>query len=168
MIKRMMPIESTNWVAMTLNCSHCYVARHLLGFVVWYVAMFDTLNSAIWFAKPPPVCLSVCPSIPSLPSIPPTTGLKVVPTMQKNAFSQAKVISTSCMVVCGQFTGTLTHKQSKTSQGIFVVKELEQALMGRPAIEALHLISRVNFIANRLLCFIAANTRQPAMGSWLF
>ena len=40
----------------------------------------------------------------------------------------------------------LTYQQSKTCQEIFVVRELEQALMGRPAIEALNLISRVNYI----------------------
>ena len=45
------------------------------------------------------------------------------------------------LTVCGKFTGTLTYNQSKTCQEIFVVQELEQALMGRPAIEALHLIS---------------------------
>ena len=50
------------------------------------------------------------------------------------------------LTVCGQFTGTLTYNQSKTCQEIFVVQELEQALMGRPAIEALHLISRVNYV----------------------
>ena len=48
--------------------------------------------------------------------------------------------------VCGQFTGTLTYKQTEVCQEIFVVQGLQQALMGRPAIEALHLISRVNFV----------------------
>ena len=50
------------------------------------------------------------------------------------------------LVVCGQFTGTLTYKQLQTCQEIFVVKELQQALMGRPAIEALHLISRIDYV----------------------
>ena len=49
------------------------------------------------------------------------------------------------LVVCGQFTGTLTYKQSQTCQEVFAVKEL-QALMGRPAIKALHLISRINYV----------------------
>ena len=50
------------------------------------------------------------------------------------------------LMVCGQFTGTLTYKQSKTCQEIFVVQRLELPLIGRPAIEALNLISRINFV----------------------
>lgn len=48
------------------------------------------------------------------------------------------------LVVCGQFSGLLRYNQTETCQEIFAVQKLEQALMGRPAIEALHLISRVN------------------------
>ena len=53
---------------------------------------------------------------------------------------------------CGQFTtalhldsnrnGRANHRQSR--QQIYVVKNLTQALLGRPAIEALHVISRAN------------------------
>ena len=50
------------------------------------------------------------------------------------------------LMVCGQFSGTLTYKQSNTCQEIFVVQRLELPLMGRPVIEALNLISRVNFV----------------------
>ena len=49
-------------------------------------------------------------------------------------------------MVCGQFSGILTYKQSNTCQELFVVQRLELPLMGRPAIEALNLVSRVNFV----------------------
>ena len=50
------------------------------------------------------------------------------------------------LIVRGQFTGTPTYQQSKSCQEIFVVQGLQQALMGRPAIEVFNLILRVNHI----------------------
>ena len=48
--------------------------------------------------------------------------------------------------VCGKFTGTLTHKVSVIKEEIFVVEKLQKALLGKPAIEALNLVARVNAI----------------------
>ena len=46
--------------------------------------------------------------------------------------------------VFGQFTATLTHGAKETQEVIFVVKNLQKSLLGRPGIEALDLISRIN------------------------
>jgi len=46
--------------------------------------------------------------------------------------------------VSGQFSGMLSHKQHETPGEIFVVEGLLQPLLGLPAIESLHLLSRIN------------------------
>ena len=51
--------------------------------------------------------------------------------------------------VCGQFKGTLKHEAEEVEEVIFVVRGLQKALMGRPAIEALGLVSRLNAINSR-------------------
>ena len=45
----------------------------------------------------------------------------------------------SHLSVIGQFTGSLTHKQIKCQQEIFVVKDLQKNLLGLPAIKPLAL-----------------------------
>ena len=50
--------------------------------------------------------------------------------------------------VNGQFTGKLSYKQVTTHDEIFVVDGQQQPLMGRPAIEALNLLSRVNIVSS--------------------
>ena len=60
-IKRMVPIEGTTWVAMTRNCSHCYIARRLLGLVVSYFWWLFLLNNSLWFlCHLPPSAPSLC------------------------------------------------------------------------------------------------------------
>ena len=48
--------------------------------------------------------------------------------------------------VIGKFTGTLCHRNRRTTQEIFVIKNLAKPLLGRPAIEQLQLISLVDTI----------------------
>ena len=45
--------------------------------------------------------------------------------------------------VLGQFTGTLSSKQNRSNQTIFVIKDLHTNLLGLPAILALNLATRV-------------------------
>ena len=51
--------------------------------------------------------------------------------------------------VCGQFIGNLVHKGSTVDEIIYVVNGLRKALIGRPAITALQLVSRVNNIDSK-------------------
>ena len=46
--------------------------------------------------------------------------------------------------VAGQFTGTLTWKDAAVQDEIYVVKSLKVPLLGRPAIEALKLVARLD------------------------
>jgi hypothetical protein len=48
--------------------------------------------------------------------------------------------------VCGQFKGLLTYGANEMEEEIFVVRDLQTALMGRPAIEGLNLLSRINSV----------------------
>ena len=48
--------------------------------------------------------------------------------------------------VCGQFTAILSQGATAVEEEIYVVQGLETALVGRPAIEAMGLISRVNMV----------------------
>ena len=48
--------------------------------------------------------------------------------------------------VCGQFVGTLKHRAEEFKSEFFVVHGLQTALLGRPAIEAMGLVKRVNSI----------------------
>ena len=57
--------------------------------------------------------------------------------------------------ICGQFTGTLNHWTVEIKEETFVVRGLEKALMGRPAITALGLVSRVNAIEKKGEKFVA-------------
>ena len=50
--------------------------------------------------------------------------------------------------VSGQFTGKMSYKQDTTYEKIFVIEGLQQPLMGRPAIEALNLLSRINIVSS--------------------
>ena len=51
--------------------------------------------------------------------------------------------------VCGQFQGTLQHGSFQAEEAIFVVRGLKQPLMGRPAIEALGLVSTVDTVVGK-------------------
>ena len=51
--------------------------------------------------------------------------------------------------VCGQFTSTLKHGACTSKEKIFVVQTLQMSLQGRPAIEALGLVSRVNTVGDQ-------------------
>ena len=50
--------------------------------------------------------------------------------------------------VNGQFIGKLSYKQFTTHSEVFVVDGLQQPLIGRPAIEALNLLSRINIVSS--------------------
>ena len=52
----------------------------------------------------------------------------------------------SHLSVIGQFTGSLTYKQTNCLQEIFVVKGLQNNLLGLPAIKALSLIQRLQAV----------------------
>ena len=52
---------------------------------------------------------------------------------------------------CGKFQGTLKHGPHKVQQDIFVIQHLHKPLVGLPAIEALHLVSRVNTVGDKYL-----------------
>ena len=46
--------------------------------------------------------------------------------------------------VTGKFTATLKYGTKEIKENIFIVKKLQRALLGRPVIESLHLIARIN------------------------
>ena len=55
--------------------------------------------------------------------------------------------STECekaLRVCGQFSATCTYNDQQIQEELFVVRDLQRALVGRPAIEGLDLVSRIN------------------------
>ena len=54
----------------------------------------------------------------------------------------------------GQFVATLQHGNKQVTEDVFVVQRLSRALLGRPAIESLDLVSRVNAVQSKknLLC----------------
>ncbi|KAK7096429.1 hypothetical protein V1264_005727 [Littorina saxatilis] len=54
------------------------------------------------------------------------------------------------MSVVGKFKGKITYKQKTAIQDVFVVKGLEEPLLGRPAITALKLVERVSYVAETL------------------
>ena len=57
--------------------------------------------------------------------------------------------------VCGQFTANLKHKTQEVKEEIFVVRGLQMSLIGRPAIEALGLVSRVSSVEDHGQAVIA-------------
>jgi len=67
------------------------------------------------------------------------------PQLQKCAKSLVGP-SKEVLNVQGQFKGTLAHGNNSAEQDIYVVKGLRKPLIGRPAITALQLVSRVNTI----------------------
>ena len=46
--------------------------------------------------------------------------------------------------VSGKFTATLKYGTKEAKENIFVVQKLQKALLGRPGIESLNLIARIN------------------------
>ena len=48
--------------------------------------------------------------------------------------------------ICGQFTGTIKYGTNEVKEKIFVIKKLQRSLLGRPAIESLNLIARINAV----------------------
>ena len=50
------------------------------------------------------------------------------------------------IVVIGQFTADLQFKDTVSTQDVYVVKDLHEPLLGRPAIEALNLVQRVQAV----------------------
>ena len=56
--------------------------------------------------------------------------------------------------VKGQFVATLQHGNKQVTEDVFVVRRLSRALLERPAIESLDLVSRVNAVQSKkkLLC----------------
>ena len=56
--------------------------------------------------------------------------------------------------VKGQFVATLQHGNKQVTEDVFIVRRLSRALLGRPAIESLDLVSRVNAVQSKkkLLC----------------
>ena len=57
--------------------------------------------------------------------------------------------SQDTLQVCGQFNGTLVYKGNTIKEPIYVVKGLQKALIGCPAITALALLSRVNAVSRK-------------------
>ena len=48
--------------------------------------------------------------------------------------------------MCGKFTGVIQYKKTVVEQEVFVIRDLHNALIGLPAIEALQLVNRVSNI----------------------
>ena len=69
---------------------------------------------------------------------------------RKSSVAQA----TKVLPVKGQFVATLQHGNKQVTEDVFVVRRLSRALLGRPAIESLDLVSRVNAVQSKknLLC----------------
>ena len=55
----------------------------------------------------------------------------------------------------GKFLATLQKDQSKTQEQIYVVRELQKALLGRPAIESLGLLIRVDEVLSSKTVFVS-------------
>ena len=51
--------------------------------------------------------------------------------------------------VVGQFQATLTAEHTKTKQTLFIVGNFQEPLLGRPVIEAVHLLERVNTLQSQ-------------------
>ena len=66
--------------------------------------------------------------------------------------SPTKTLSgTSCrtLQVKGQFTANLNYQDKEATEEVYVVKSLNRSLLGRPAIEALGLVQRVNAVQTK-------------------
>ena len=61
-----------------------------------------------------------------------------------------------CLLVCGYFIGTLRYGTREVIRDIYVVKGIKKALLGRPALEALSLVSRINSLETPGNQFIVA------------
>lgn len=61
-----------------------------------------------------------------------------------------KFFGPGCAIITvqGKFTANLTHKEKSCTEEVYVVKGLEEPLLGRPAIKALHLIQQVDQVAD--------------------
>ena len=57
--------------------------------------------------------------------------------------------SSKNLEVSGQFSASLKHKDREVEEMVYVVKNLSRSLLGRPAIEALGLIQRVNIVQTK-------------------
>ena len=76
------------------------------------------------------------------------TSLKNSPLIQKTnkkIFAPGK----TKIYVVSQFQATLTTEHIKTKQTLFIVGNLQEPLLGRPAIEAFHLLERVNTLQSQ-------------------
>ena len=72
----------------------------------------------------------------------------------------------STLDVKGYFTGELEKDDTKVKRYVYVVHDLQTALLGRPAIEALQLLARINraqhmFMETQCSVYINANNCRP-------
>ena len=74
-----------------------------------------------------------------------TKNSPLIQKTNKKLFSPGK----TKIDVVGQFQATLTTEHTKTKQTLFVVGNLQEPLLGRPVIEALHLLERVNTLQSQ-------------------
>ena len=58
--------------------------------------------------------------------------------------------SSKTLKVKGQFTATLKYQGKEATEEVYAVKKLNRSLLGRPAIEALGLVQRVNAVQTQL------------------
>ena len=59
--------------------------------------------------------------------------------------------------VSGKFTATLKFGTKEAKENIFVVQKLQKALLGRPGIESLNLIARINTLQNEMFVTMYPN-----------
>ena len=80
-------------------------------------------------------------------SVIPETLSKPFLSILKPSVRNLKGPSKQDLQVCGQFTCSMRLAKESTSQEVYVVKGLDLALVGLPAIEALSLVTRVHTIS---------------------
>ena len=78
--------------------------------------------------------------------IPETIFMQIKNTTLQPSCRALKGPCQNSLKVIGQFQGTITYQTKTIQQDIYVLKDLHQALIGLPAIEALDLVTRVNSI----------------------
>ena len=74
--------------------------------------------------------------------------------------------SRQALQVCGQFKAICSYGDKQAEEDIFVVKDLQMALLGRPAIEALHLYHAFRSSRNRQILLNSIRTYFKVWERW--
>ena len=81
--------------------------------------------------------------------IPMSVFRSIPDTTLKPAMKTLSGASCTTLQVKGQFNATLKYRDKETTEEVYVVRMLNRPLLGRPAIEALGLVQRVNAVQTK-------------------